>query len=64
MNEPTDEHDGPTDPESLFLIALWARLDAAVEAASCADAMSRLPEVLRLCEEAVEILKQGPDRNP
>lgn len=61
MTEPPLEDDpGPTDPESLFLTALWDRLDAATEAASGLDAMARMPEVLRLCEEAIEIIKRGP----
>ncbi len=61
MTEPLPIDDpAPTDPESLFLIDLWDRLEGATDAAISADAMARMPEVLRLCEEAIEIIKRGP----
>lgn len=47
-------------PEARFLCALWDRLEWAQEAAVDIRVLEWLDEILRLCEEAAEIVRRGP----
>ena len=53
---PTDATDS-NGPDSLFLDALWDRLEQAQALASSSEVMAQLPEVLRLCEEAAALIR-------
>lgn len=56
-SSPPDD-DGPDeDPEARFLTELWGHLEDALEIATQADVISRLDDVLRSCEAAVEAIR-------
>jgi hypothetical protein len=51
-----DEDPPPSWPESPFLIALWAELDAAAELSVGADVLQRLEEIMAHCEAAIALI--------
>ena len=55
-----DDDETLDTPETRFLCALWDRLDQAAEAATDIRVFERLDEILRLCEEAAQIVRLGP----
>jgi len=61
---PLDDDEEPTDPQSLFLISLWDKLDRAEAASVNADVLDHLDEIQTLCEEAAAIIRQWRAQNP
>lgn len=59
MADAPDDTDDPVpdDPESLFLIELWDRLERAYIISVEATVIDLLPEIERLCEEAAALIR-------
>jgi len=54
----TPDEPVPDDPESVFLVALWDRLELAHELSVGVDVISRVDAIRRLCDEASALIKQ------
>jgi hypothetical protein len=62
--DPPDNGDVPAWPESPFLIALWAELDAASDISVGANVLQHLDEVQAHCEAAIALIQRWKAQGP